>query len=230
MVNRVYISIGRSCNVANTIRNFNLNSNNLKKHLFFDWLRCDFKCVLEILKLKHPNILLNKKSIVIDKELYRADSNVSITFDNFDKQNLTCLSHHDIGLNNFENNPKRENKLFIKKYKRRFYRLIDLIKSNNKIVFIHHDTNEMPLLNENEAFCEFNKIILEINKDCDYYFVFIANDLDDKAASNDYAIMKCNNFIKINKSYYTDVNIEPNWACSETNWTYIINILKKLIV
>jgi hypothetical protein len=223
----VYISLGRRCDVAHNIKKFNLNNNKFKKTNFFDWLRCDFKCMLEILKLKQPNILLNKNNIVIDKELFRVDSNVSITFDNFDKQNLTCLSHHDINLHNFEINPKRELTLFIKKYKRRFYRFLDLIKSNNRLVFIYHYTGEMPMLNENEGFYEFKKIILEINKDCNYYFVFIANDLHDK---NDYAIMKCNNFIKINKSYYTDTNIEPTWECHETNWNYIFNILKKLII
>jgi hypothetical protein len=82
-----FISLGRNCCVAYNIKKF---INNDIPTNFFDWLRTDFKCALNILNLRNIETIFNDKNIIIDKETYKDKQDLGISFKNFLNNDL-CL-------------------------------------------------------------------------------------------------------------------------------------------
>ena len=111
-----------SCSIKHKFYNNNYETN------FFDFLEISLKSVQEVISIYNNNLdiidkLYNNLNIVLNK-----DNKHSVYFNNFNK----IISHHDLdktyNLNDFNN--------FMNKYKRRFDRLINIIKNENKIFFI----------------------------------------------------------------------------------------------
>jgi len=87
-----YISLGRHCDIA-----FNIEKYIGKEYTnFFDWLRTDFRAVLEILKTKDIETILNKNNINIDKKTYANEGDILLKLKNISQKNLICYFHHDM--------------------------------------------------------------------------------------------------------------------------------------
>jgi len=106
---------------------------------------------------------------------------------------------------------------FIDKYKIRYYRLMDSINSNNKLIFIHKVTG---LFDESRDVIDFKNTILSINKNTNFCLVILINIPDN------YVFIYKDRFLKINISKLINTNIDPTWYSSELNWVEIFNIIK----
>ena len=118
------VSIGSECDVKYQINKY-LNIN--KETDFFDWLITDMVSVCDILS-KDINTILTFPNI---KLIGYKNRNAIVQLKNCNK----IISMHDIPINYSFNNIYS----FILKYKRRYNRLIELIKSNSKTYFIRRD-------------------------------------------------------------------------------------------
>jgi len=98
--------------------------------LFFDLLMTSMEAVIQILSCSNIDTILYHDNIVKDmiNPMCGDNSRINIKSLNY------CVSIHDLGVI-FDDNDIQE---FINKYKRRFYRLIEYIKSNEKLCFIRH--------------------------------------------------------------------------------------------
>jgi hypothetical protein len=192
----VYISIGYACNVKHQI--------DKHKHkietLFFDWLITSINSVIEILKCDDINQILYFDNIIRDpcKPFNSNNSCVII------KSLNGCLSIHDIPLE-FTDKDILE---FIDKYKRRFNRIIEYIKSNEKIYFISDG-----IINDNLR-QEFINTILRINPNCNFTLIIIDNN-----KLNNASILKYDHCLHIKLNI--DPPTEPDWTTSYLNWEKI---------
>jgi len=208
-----FISLGRHCDVA-----YNITKFIKKKHTqFFDWLRTDFKCILYLLNLKDINTVFNLQNIKVDKQLYAHENEITITLKNFEENNLTLLFHHEIRLKEYHEDKLNE---FIDKYKRRFNRLIELIKSNTKLIFIYKITNHFDY---KTYISDFEKAILSINPNCIFCLVILVDSREE-----DYFYIKYEKYLKINVSKYIDKNIKHDWYSPQIKWQEIFNIINVL--
>ena len=211
-----FISLGRHCDIA-----FNLKKNNKTDIThFFDWIRTDFKCVLYILNLKNIDSIFNIDNLIIDDKEHLHENEYTITLKNFVEKKEVFLFHHEIQIKTDDNiDIKEKIKLFIDKYNRRYGRLMDLIKSDKKLVFIYRITENK--FDYNTDVNEFNKIIKLLNKNIVYCLVILVND-----ASEDYYFVRFENYIKINISKYIDTNINNDWTYSHIKWLNIYDIIE----
>jgi hypothetical protein len=174
--------IGNACAVHESINNYSSTSN---KTLFFDWL---------VTSMKSVNQILENTPIIFETESIRPNTlnTTSINFKNFD----LLISYHDI--HDFNDNSINE---VTNKYIRRYERLINTIKEQQKINFIRYCKNQQNL-EENEIYT-FYKNIRNINPNLLFNFILISDDNDLVIPNN---LLK-DNFIYINLNNYVDDDI-----------------------
>ena len=196
----MYISLsssraGNACAVRQSITNYTKNSNETQ---FFDWLVTSMKSVNQVLE--------NQPILFESNYIYPNPLNTtSINFKNFD----LLTSHHDI----HEFHAKSINEI-TEKYNRRYNRLINTIKEQNKINFIRYCYNQQNI--EEDEILKFYKNINNINPNLVFNFILIS-DYDNLIIPN--SLLK-DNFIYINLNNYIDDDI-----LNETN-EYFKNIKK----
>ena len=186
---------GNACAVHESINNYTSTSN---KTLFFDWL---------VTSMKSVNQVLENTPIIFETESIRPNTlnNTSINFKNFD----LLISHHDI--HDFNDNSINET---TNKYIRRYERLINTIKEQQKINFIRYCKDSTNI--EEEEILIFYKNIKNINPNLLFNFILISDDNDLIIPNN----LLQDNFIYINLNNYVDHDI-----VNETNDYY--KIIKK---
>jgi hypothetical protein len=183
----MYISLsssyaGNACAIRQSIINYTTNSN--ETH-FFDWLVTSMKSVNQILE--------NTPIIFESNYIYPNSLNTTtIKFKNFD----LLTSHHDI--HEFNDNSINE---ITEKYIRRYERLINTIKAQNKINFIRYCKNQQNI--EEEEIIRFYKNIININPNLVFNFILIS-DCNDLVIPN--SLLK-DNFIYINLNNYIDNDV-----------------------
>jgi len=212
-----FISLGRHCDIAFNIKKY--IDSDVPTH-FFDWVRTDFKCVLEILNLRCIDQILNIENIRIDKESFAYNNDICLTLKNIEKKNLNLLFYRDIILENY-NDEEMNDKLvqFIEKYKRRFNRLIELIESKDKICFIYR-VQEIKIDFEKDIEL-FKKILFSINKNCIFCLVFLIE------GDDDFIFVKYRSYMKINISSFIDkTNNDYSWKSEHIDWEKIFNVIK----
>lgn len=194
----VYISIGSACNVKYQI--------NKHKHihksetLFFDWLMTSMISVIEILSCDNIDNILFFDNIIIDSSKTKnANTRVII------KSLNHCVSIHDI-INDFSDEAILN---FIDKYKRRFERIIEYIKSDEHIYFIRASNID------NEIQQKFIETILNINPKCNFTLIVIDNN-----KKNDTNIFKDKNLLYIKLNIEAS-NTKPDWETNFLNWEKI---------
>jgi len=195
---------GNACAIRQSINNYTKNSNETQ---FFDWL---------VTSLKSVNEILEGKPILFETNyIYPNSSNTtSINFKNFDK----LISHHDI--HEFNDNSINE---ISEKYIRRYERLINTIKEQNKINFIRYCKNQENI--EEEEIIKFYKNIININPNLVFNFILISDHNDLVIPNN---LLK-NNFIYINLNNYIDndvLNEENDFFKIIKKYKCIFNIIK----
>lgn len=149
---------GPACAIATSIKKYFYNGS--KQTDMFDYLEISLLSIIQILSLNSDNIsdaIYNNNTFVPNINQCQ-----TVTFNNFDR----IISHHDLK-ENYNVNDYNE---FIEKYKRRYNRLIECLKTENKIFFIrfgHENTCQ---------FQEFIRIIREINPLCEFYIINLIYD------------------------------------------------------
>ena len=173
---------GNACAIRQSINNY---SKSQIKTNFFDWLVTSMKSVNQILE--------NTPIIFESNYIYPNSLNTtSINFKNYD----LLTSHHDI----IEFNENSINEI-TEKYNRRYERLINTIKEQNKINFIRYCKNQENI--EEEEILVFYKNIININPNLEFNFILIS-DYNNLIIPNN--LLK-DNFIYINLNKYIDDDI-----------------------
>ena len=212
-----FISLGRHCATSYNIRKY-IDSN--IETQFFDWLRTDFKCVLEVLNVKNINEIFNIENIIVDKELYKDDNNLSITLKNFVKNNSTLLFHHDILLSEYIEQETNQKLIeFIDKYKRRYDRLIELIKTNKKLYFIYFITENFDYNDTNI----FNILVLKINKNINYVLIL----MKEEKQGSCYIYNIYNNYIEINITNFVLDSYTDDWTLNKYDWKKMFELIQQ---
>jgi hypothetical protein len=147
---------GPACAIACAIKQYFYN-NNYQTNMF-DYLEISLLAIIQVLLLNPPDIEYLSDNNEISLNI---DDNNSVKFKNFDK----IISHHD--LKKDYNSIDYSN--FIEKYKRRYHRLVNDIKNQNKIFFIRYGIED-----ETQLSILINTII-ESNKNLELYFINIIN-------------------------------------------------------
>ena len=193
------ISFGSECDVRYQISKY-LNIN--EETDFFDWLICDIDSVIDILTkdinklFTFPNIKLigykNNKSIV---KLFNTSK---------------LISMHDLPIK-YSFNDIYE---FILKYKRRYNRLINIIKSNNKVYLIRRDNIS------NEKIKQIMDIFDNINSSNNITFILLRTDIEDHYIYSKRIININFNKLKLNNN--------NNWQRDNYAWNLLFDFLFKL--
>jgi len=220
-----YISLGRHCDTTFNIRKF--ISGQKEPTDFFDWIRVEFKCILDILNVTNIDTMFNKENIIVDKKCYQHEGEFLMLLKNFEHKRLSCLFHHDIKHGDYDDKEMNERlEEFIDKYKRRHHRLIETIKTNKNLVFIYRATTgnfiTSDFTNEKDI-NDFKESILSINKDSNFYLVILVN------TNEDFVFIKEPHFLKINISGLIDPNIKGDWTTPQINWAEIFSIIQRNI-
>jgi hypothetical protein len=201
---------GPACAIGTCIKKYFYN-NDYKTNIF-DYLEISFISIIQILKMNYDDIEYLSYNNVIEKN---NDGKYTVKFNNFDK----IYSHHDLK-DNYSEDDYNE---FIEKYKRRYKRLIDIIKNENKIFFIRYGIEDLEEINL------FINTINNINQNLKVIFINVF--YDEKNENN-----------IINNDFYTSQNIyfynfyenlDKNFTYSENlfnrtieyNWKTIYNII-----
>jgi hypothetical protein len=148
-----YISIGAFCNVKYQID----KHKGVKETLFFDRLITSMSSIIQLLECDNIHNILNNNSIVRNPTNPVKDSNSRIII----KSLKSCESIHDIPVNFNETHIND----FIDKYKRRYLRIINFIKSSEKLCFIRYNKIS---IEEKRLFVE---AVLKINPVCNFTLV-----------------------------------------------------------
>jgi hypothetical protein len=156
--------------------------------------------VINILRCDNIKYILYFENIITDIKNPIVGNNSRIVIKSLEY----CVSIHDIPINYTDNDIFE----FINKYTRRFNRIIEYIKSNEKICFIRFGYVD------NDTAEKFFETIKKINPDCDFTLVVIYND-----KNNNIEILKQKNllYIKLN----VDKPLEVDWTQQFLNWNDI---------
>jgi len=197
MNNNMFISIGSKCNVRHQIsKHFKYGET-----MFFDWLGTDMDTVNIILQTSDITNYFSPCNIIEEPNTLDA-SHARLAIKNLPK----CISVHDVR----KNYNSRDIDTFITKYKRRFDRLLQIIKSNNKLFFIRYgkiDNYQKEL---------FIKTILKINPNCNFVLISVK----DEQPYN--KIQKSNHYIEFN---YKVKQVADDWTTSWLDWDNIFKVL-----
>jgi hypothetical protein len=152
------ISLGGSCVTKFQITNYkNINNMNDKETNLFDWVISIFQNILDILSTDNINNIFNIDNI-IHYELNGEECRIGFKpLDYF-------LSIHDLP-NSYTDSDLHE---FINKYKRRYERMINIIKNDNNIIFLRFDNDDLINI---EDYLQFKNIIQNINPNCKFCFI-----------------------------------------------------------
>ena len=195
-MDKIFIPLGNSCSIS-----YNLKVNNLRKFAYpFDWVR--------IQNLNNISLLIqNNFDGFLDLSKFRFKYfsnkfNVNNKFESYIYSNEYCTFFHD-----FDNYiEKFDASIFIKKYERRIKRFLEVIKSNNKLIFIREEFGK---INKNKIY-NFISVIKNINPKIDFYLIIITN--------------KYIEFEDINVKCYVSDKPISDWTRPEINWDEIFNL------
>jgi hypothetical protein len=193
---------GPACAVAKCIKKYYYNDDYQTN--MFDYLEISLLSIIQILNLEKDDI----HYLYLNNEIFlNKDNNNSVRFNNFDK----IISHHDLKNNYLE----KDYIDFIEKYKRRYYRLINDIKNEDKIFFIRYGL---------ESECIINKFIDRINilnPSLKVYFIIVDYNEKDENINN-------SNYIYINfYKYKENINYSDDlfFKTMQYNWKIVYDII-----
>ena len=158
--------------------------------------------VTELLSCDDINKILYFDNIVrdINNPFHQTNSRIII-------KSMDCfISIHDLPFD-YTNNDILN---FIDMCKRRYNRIIEYIKSDEKICFIHHSS----YIVDDNTINKFIQTILKINPKCNFNIVVIDNN-----KKNDNVIIKYENCLYIKLNVYNPS--VPDWTKSFLNWEKI---------
>lgn len=200
---------GPACAIATSIKKYFYNGS--KQTDMFDYLEISLLSIIQILLLK-DNSDNNIINTITNNNTFSPNVNgcQTVTFNNFDR----IISHHDLK----EKYDKCDYIEFIDKYKRRYYRLIECLKTENKIFFIRYGhENQLQLQ-------EFIRIIREINPICEFYIINLIYDETNIGQINDIP-----NLYTINFYYFLEKDVIYNddlfFRTIQFNWKIVYDLI-----
>lgn len=200
----IYISIGDKCCVKHQIDKYKGS----KETLFFDFIGTDMKSVITILASEHIEEILYFDNIFRDSNQPNGHDGkkARVTIRSLSR----CISVHDLPINMKDQDVYE----FIEKYKRRFQRIIDNIKSNrnDKIFFLRYG----PITDKEKS--KFIEIIHTINPNCQFTLVSL------EIEQSENIIEKEPGFLRIKK---TDKNNTSDWEKNFLNWKQIFTDIEQ---
>ena len=199
---------GPACAVAVSIKKY---YNNNYKTNFFDFLEVSLLSIIQVLQTEDiDNILRGNNKIILNND----DKN-SVFFNNFDKM----ISHHDL----LKIYTESDYNNLIDKYKRRYHRLINSIKEEDRIYFIRYGIEDINIIKY------FIDIINKINPNLDIHFINVnydSNNLDinnlNKSIKNYYYI-NFYNYIDLEMKYSDDIF----YKTLEFKWDIVFDLINK---
>jgi len=202
-IKNIYISNGAECNVK-----YQIDKHKHKlETLFFDRLITSMISVIEILSCNDINNILYFDNIIKDTSHPIINNNSRINIKSLNR----CTSIHDLKIN-YSN---KDILNFIEKYKRRFNRIIEYIKSNHKIYFIRFDKTNFI---DNDTIQKFIKTILKINPNCNFNLILIKS-YNNKL--NNYSLSKNKHCLYIKLSKQNNIKFKYDWTTSYIDWKKI---------
>lgn len=196
-------NVGYACGIKDAINNYFGKT----QTQFFDWLICSMKGINQVLQ--------GEKFMFNTKYSYpNSDNATTIFFSDFD----LLISYHDVV------QPTKENLSEInEKYKRRYARIIDTIKSEKEIYFLRY-CNGQNDLDESEIHTFYNNIN-KLNDTLEFYFVLITiNNIIDIPSS----LLFRRNFLHINliknNKIINDETINGETNVQQFTYPQIINM------
>lgn len=204
---------GFACAVATSIKTYYNNENETQ---FFDYLACSLNSINNILKTDNTDNIINNYEISVINDKTCINDKSCVKFKNYDN----LISYHDLpnpyNISDYNN--------FIEKYKRRYFRLQEIIKNEDCLYFIRFGyENEVDINN-------FFHIIKYLNANIKVYFINVYYDKINSNCNYNYDI-KNNNcfFIPINFYLFEEKNKIYNedyyYKTLEFNWDYIFKII-----
>ena len=199
---------GFACAVATSIKKY---YNNNYQTQMFDYLVCSLNSINNILKTNNINNIIN------NLEITPIDDKSCVKFKNYDN----LISYHDL-LNPYTTSDYNN---FIEKYNRRYIRLLEIVKNEDKLYFIrfgHEDEKDIS---------NFFHIIKYLNMNTKVYFINVYYD----KIKNDYNYNILNNncfFMPINFYLFEEKNKIYNkddyYKTLEYNWDNIFKIINSI--
>ena len=200
---------GFACAVATSIKKY---YNNNYQTQFFDYLVCSLNTINNILKINQCDNIIN------NLEITPINDKSCVNFKNYDN----LISYHDL-LNPYNIDDYNN---FIEKYKRRYFRLQEIIKNENKLYFIRFGYETEKDINN------FFHIIKYLNNNIKIYFINVYYDkinynYNYKINNNNCFFIPVNFYIfeEKNKTYDKD----DYYKTLEYNWHEIFKIINNEI-
>lgn len=197
---------GPACSVACSIKKHFYKEPNSYPTNMFDYLELSLLSINQILSTENIKDKLNSNfDIFLNK-----DDKYSVIFNNFDH----LISHHDLIINYTDQDFNQ----FIEKYIRRYNRIINYLKTEDKIFFIRYGSEE------EKNIIQFFNIIKEINPNLEIFFINIVYDPYDKIVEvfdKNYTLINFNNYIDKSKHYSDDLF----YKIMEFDWSIIDKLI-----
>ena len=203
---------GPACAISRCINTY--SKNNYPTNIF-DYLEISLLSIIEILKIKTEALNIDNKLRGNNEININKDNKNSVKFNNFNK----IISHHDLQ----ENYSEEDYNNFIEKYKRRFYRLINIIENEDKIFFIRYGTEN------NELILNFMNEVNKINPNLNMYFINVNYDEHNNIpemksyVSNNYHYINFFNYINYDIQYDNDLYFKT----LQFNWNIVFNFINE---
>ena len=203
---KIFISVGDSCNVKKQI-DINVLPD---ATLFFDWLLTDMSSVNKVIDCEDISTILNYQNISdLNDNTIKIPGKSSVKINSLWK----CISIHDIP----EKYSPSDIYDFIEKYKRRWVRIMDYIKSQKELIFVRYGVVTK------EEKDEFIRIVKKTNPLCKFKLVELFNQNERNSRGVD-----TENFLSIRLNNYRigDIDID-DWTTSYFDWKRIFSHILK---
>jgi hypothetical protein len=200
-----FISLGPACNVKWAIDTF-IGS---KETLFFDWMMTNLKSVTQIIGCEDITKVISYETVTQNPDKPHHSGHACMLINSVDY----CESIHDVP-SNFSDNDIED---FIAKYRRRYYRIIDIIKSNKfNIYFMHYKNVSRQDKND------FIECVKKINPECCFTLVelFYSEEIKFDKEFRNSAIINLNKFKLREKD-------QRDWRTTYLDWRNIFITLLK---
>jgi len=201
---------GPACGIASSIKKYFYNGS--KQTDMFDYLEISLLSIIQVLSLNNNDIELLSYNNTF---LPNINNCQSVTFNNFDRM----ISHHDLKIDYTD----EDYIIFIDKYKRRYYRLIESIKTDNIIFFIRYGEEDPA------QYLEFIKCIKNINPLCNFYIINILYDECNNINNSLYESLNIYNIYIINFYNYLEMNVvydhDLYYRMMQFNWKIVYELI-----
>jgi len=191
-----FISLGGTCATK-----YQIDKKLKQPTHFFDWLGNDYFSTVGVFNSTTEELLNPSNFKILPESIYDPDPHDHIYFG----WNYGCVSSHDLkhGETNLSD--------FISKYSRRHKRLLEMIKSNEKICFIRYDhwgdSSDVSFLEKSIN-----------NPNC---LIFVLQELEDNIP----LIRIKNKVVTINISLVRKTSMSKDWRRDDLDWDHIWEII-----